>query len=136
MQDADDVCQQTFLKVFQSIEHFAGRSSFMTWMFRIAVNECLQHRRKASRGRAVNLADFEPPDRAPPATQRIHDRNLLEMALAQLDPELRCAFLLREVEELSYTQIAAAMQIPEGTVASRLSRAREQLQKILIKLGT
>lgn len=135
-QDAADVCQQTFLKVFQSIDGFAGRSSFMTWMFRIAVNECLQHRRKASRGRAVNLADFEPPDRAPPATQRINDRDLLEMALAQLDPELRCAFLLREVEELSYTQIADVTQIPEGTVASRLSRAREQLQEILIKLGT
>jgi RNA polymerase sigma-70 factor (ECF subfamily) len=134
-QDAADVCQQTFLKVFQSIGHFAGRSSFMTWLFRIAVNECLQHRRKASRGRAVNLADFEPPDRAPPATQRIHDRELLEMALARLDPELRCAFLLREVEELSYAQIAEVIEIPEGTVASRLSRARRELEQILRGLG-
>jgi RNA polymerase sigma-70 factor (ECF subfamily) len=134
-QDAADVCQQTFLKVYQSIDGFAGRSSVMTWLFRIAVNECLQHRRKTSRGRVVNLAEIEPPDRAPPATQRIHDRDLLEMALARLDPELRCAFLLREVEELSYTQIAEAIQIPEGTVASRLSRAREQLQQTLIALG-
>jgi RNA polymerase sigma-70 factor, ECF subfamily len=135
-QDAADVCQQTFLKVFQSIDGFAGRSSFMTWLFRIAVNECLQHRRKTSRGRVVNLADIEPPDRAPPATQRIHDRDLLEMALSRLDPELRCAFLLREVEELSYAQIAEAIQIPEGTVASRLSRAREQLQRVLTNLAT
>jgi RNA polymerase sigma-70 factor (ECF subfamily) len=133
-QDAADVCQQTFLKVFQSIDSFAGRSSFMTWQFRIAVNECLQHRRKTSRGHVFNLADIEPPDRAPPATQRIHDRDLLETALARLDPELRCAFVLREVEELSYTQIAEAIQIPEGTVASRLSRARLQLQEILTAL--
>ena len=135
-QDAADVCQQTFLKVFQSIGSFAGRSSFMTWLFRIAANECLQHRRRTSRARVVNLADIEPPDRAPPATQRIHDRELLEMALARLDPELRCVFLLREVEELSYTQIADAVDIPEGTVASRLSRAREQLQRILTALAS
>lgn len=130
-QDAADVCQQTFLKVFQSIDGFAGRSSFMTWLFRIAVNECLQHRRKSSRGRAVNLADFEPPDRAPPATQRVHDRDLLETALARLEPELRCAFLLREVEELSYAQISEALQVPEGTVASRLNRARRELEQAL-----
>jgi len=135
-QDAADVCQQTFLKVFQSIGSFAGRSSFMTWLFRIAANECLQHRRRTSRARVVNLADIEPPDRAPPATQRIHDRELLEMALARLDPELRCVFLLREVEELSYTQIADAVDLPEGTVASRLSRAREQLQRILTALAS
>ena len=133
--DAADVCQQTFLKVFQSIDGFAGRSSFMTWLFRIAVNECLQHRRKANRGRVVNLADIEPPDRAPPAIQRIHDRDLLEMALSRLDPELRCAFLLREVEELSYRQIAEVIQIPEGTVASRLNRARQQLQATLTASG-
>jgi len=130
-QDAADVCQQTLLKVYQSIDQFKGRSQFMTWLFRIAVNECLQHRRKAIRGRTVNLADYEPPDRAAAATQRSQDRELLEVALSRLDPELRCAFLLREVEQLSYAQIAQTMQLPDGTVASRLSRARRRLLQIL-----
>ena len=79
-QDASDVCQQIFLKVYRSIHQFVGRSSFMTWMYRIAVNECLQHRRKRGCRPTLQLADYEPPDRATSFTQRTQQRELLEIA--------------------------------------------------------
>ena len=134
-QDAADVCQQVYLKVYASIHQFGGRSNLMTWLYRIAVNECLQHRRKRSCRPMSQLADYQPPDRATSSTQRTLQRELLEIALNRIDPELRCIFLLREVEELSYAEIAHAMQLPDGTVASRLSRAREQLQETLNRLS-
>ncbi len=133
-QDAPDVCQLAFLKAFQSIEQFAGQASFTTWLYRIAVNECLQHRRKRGSHPAVRLTDYEPPDRHKPATERVADRELLEAALQRIDPELRVLFLLREVEELSYSELAHAVQLSEGTVASRLSRVRDQLHSILSEM--
>jgi RNA polymerase sigma-70 factor (ECF subfamily) len=134
-QDASDVCQQVFLKAFASIKQFAGRSSLMTWLYRIAVNECLQHRRNRASRPTMHLADFEPPDQKRSPIERTQQRELLEKALELVDPELRCIFLLREIEDLSYAQISQVTDLPEGTVASRLSRAREQLQEILVALG-
>jgi RNA polymerase sigma-70 factor (ECF subfamily) len=130
-QDAADVCQLVFLKMFQSIDQYAGRANFTTWLYRIALNECLQHRRKRGRHPTVHLADYEPPDRQKPATQRLADHELLETALDRIDPELRSLFLLREVEELSYSELASVLDLPEGTIASRLNRARDQLHTIL-----
>ncbi len=125
-----------YLKVFQSVEQFAGRSNFTTWLYRITVNECLQHRRRRGSHPAVHLADYEPPDPHKPATQRVADHELLEAALARIDPELHGLFLLREVEELSYSELANVMRLSEGTVASRLNRARQQLHKILEAMTT
>jgi len=65
----------------------------------------------------------------------VEERDLLEQALERLDPELRCLFLLREREGLSYRNLAMAMDIPEGTIASRLNRARRELRKHLLELG-
>ncbi len=134
-QDAADVCQQIYLRVFESIHQFAGRSNLMTWLYRIAVNECLQFRRKRGSRPTVQLADYEPQDRAKSSTETTQQRELLATALGRIDAELRCIFLLRETDELSYAQIAEVLQVPEGTVASRLNRAREQLQEILIAIG-
>jgi RNA polymerase sigma-70 factor (ECF subfamily) len=134
-QDAADVCQQIYLKIFQSIDQFAGRANAMTWLYRIAVNECLQHRRRRARRPVINLADYEPPEQSKAFTAREAEHDLLETALGRIDPELRCIFLLREIEELSYAEIAHAMQLAEGTVASRLSRARRQLQEELMIRG-
>jgi RNA polymerase sigma-70 factor, ECF subfamily len=134
-QDAADVCQQVFLRIYQSIDQFAGRANAMTWLYRIAVNECLQHRRRRARRPVINLADYEPPDPSKAFTEREAEHDMLETALERIDPELRCIFLLREIEELSYTEISQAMQLAEGTVASRLNRARRQLQEELMNLG-
>lgn len=133
LQDAADVTQQVFLQAFRSIGQFNGRSRFETWLYRLAVNESLQHLRRNRRWRHHEL-DREPMDE----TQHGDDaerRELLEQALARLDPELRSIFLLREVEQLSYHEIAEALEVPEGTVGSRLNRARRELRRHLAVLG-
>jgi len=133
LQDAADVTQQVFLQAYRSIGQFNGRSRFETWLYRLAVNESLQHLRRNRRWRHHEL-DWEPMDDTSQedAAER---KELLEQALQRIDPELRSIFLLREVEELSYHEIAEALEIPEGTVGSRLNRARRELQRHLSDLG-
>ena len=133
-QDADDVTQQVFLTALRKIGTFSGRSRLSTWLYRVAVNECLQHLRRRRRHHAASLED-DTIDTAAPSSSRSEDTELLEGALARLDADLRTTFLLREVEQLSYREIAAATQISEGTVASRLNRARRLLCQHLRALG-
>lgn len=132
--DAADITQDVFLRVFQRIDQFRGESRFDTWLHRITVNECFQFLRRQSKRQNQRYANEPAEERSLPADQIAH-RELMETALRRLDPELRAIFLLREVEELNYSEIAEAMQIPEGTVASRLNRARRQLREILVELG-
>lgn len=132
--DADDLLQQVFLQVFRTLSQFSGQSRFETWLYRVSVNESLQHLRKQRRRGCVSLeSDFM--DRQPNQESDLDHKDLMEHALARLEPELRSLFLLREMEQQSYAQIAAAAQIPEGTVASRLSRARHLLKEYLIESG-
>jgi RNA polymerase sigma-70 factor (ECF subfamily) len=133
-QDAADVTQQVYLQVFRKIGQFTGRSQVGTWIYRVAANEALQHIRKAKRSRLRPL-EHEPMDRSTDCHESFGDKQLLEQALALIDPDLRSTFLLREVEGLSYTQIAEALGIPEGTVGSRLNRARRELKQCLADLG-
>jgi RNA polymerase sigma-70 factor (ECF subfamily) len=133
-EDAADLSQQVFLRVLQTIHQFNGQSRFETWLYRVAVNEALQHLRRRSRKGAAPL-EFEPADHAPSPTRHSEEAELLEQALARLDPELRSLFLLREVEQLSYREIASILDMNEGTVGSRLNRARELLQHRLTELG-
>jgi RNA polymerase sigma-70 factor (ECF subfamily) len=134
IQDAADVSQQVFLQAFSKIGQFSGKSQFGTWIYRVAVNEALQHLRKAKRSR-VQMLEQEPMDHSPDSHESFDDKELLEQTLGQLDPDLRSAFLLREVEGLSYNEIADALKIPEGTVGSRLNRARRELKQQLLELG-
>ncbi len=133
LQDAADLTQQVFLQVFRKIDQFAGRSQFDTWLYRLAANEALQHLRKGRRWKFQPLA-YEPAGQGYEDKQR-EQKELLDQALARIDPELRSIFVLREVEELSYREIAEALEIPEGTVGSRMNRARRELQQILKELG-
>jgi RNA polymerase sigma-70 factor (ECF subfamily) len=133
-QEAADLLQQVFLQVFVKIGQFAGGSRFETWAYRLTINECLQFRRRKQRAYADMPAD-EPIDPSVPHTQRTQQQELMERALAQLTPDLRAAFVLREVEGLSYREIAAALQIELGTVGSRLNEARARLRIRLIELG-
>lgn len=132
--DAEDLAQQIFLCVFQKIRQFGGRAQFSTWLYRLATNECLQHLRSQSRHSKVPLS----PDTAGHSKSRPPDLDsseLLQTAISRLEPDLRAVFVLREIEELNYSQLSEALQIPEGTVASQLSRARKQLRAHLIELG-
>ena len=133
LQDAADVTQQVFLQAFRSIGQFNGRSRFETWLYRLAVNESLQHLRRNRRWQ-YHALDWEPMDETHHG-EDAERKELLEQALARIDPELRSIFLLRDVEGLSYRDIAEALQIPEGTVGSRLNRARRELQHHLSELG-
>ena len=132
-EDAPDVTQQVFLQTFRSIGQFTGRARIETWLYRLAVNESLQHLRRKRRWRHHGL-DWEPMEE-PNQEQQVERKELLEHALARIDPELRSIFLLRELEGLSYREIAETLQVPEGTVGSRLNRARNELKERLSDLG-
>lgn len=131
-QDAADVTQEVFLRVFAGLANFRGHADFSTWLYRVAVNECLLHLRRRP-DRCEPLA-HDPVSQAVGPERRVEQAELLERAIEQLDEPLRVVFLLREVEGLSYDQIAAALEIPPGTVASQLSRARASLRAFLRRI--
>lgn len=131
---AADLTQQVFLQVFRAIDKYSGRGPFDRWLHRVAMNEAFQHLRRERRRRHPPLT-YEPRDPSVGGEQRAEQSELMEHALARLDPELRAICLLREVEELSYREIAETLEIPEGTVGSRLNRARRELKQHLIDLG-
>ncbi|WP_353620945.1 RNA polymerase sigma factor [Rhodopirellula sp. JC639] len=129
-QNADDLTQQVFMQVFRKLEQFSGDSKLETWIYRLAVNEALQYLRREKRRKAHPL-DFEPEDGS---TSRVETSELVERlrkAIKQLDPELCAVITLKEDAGLSYREIAEAVGIPEGTVGSRLNRARAELRKLL-----
>jgi RNA polymerase sigma-70 factor, ECF subfamily len=127
--EADDVTQEVFLRVFVGLGSFRGDAGFSTWLYRIAINECLRCRRSA-RPVADNLA-FEPisPEKAP--GRRLEEAELLEDALGRIEPALRAVFLLRHSEDMGYKEISAVLGIPISTAATRLARARAELQRLL-----
>ena len=128
--DAADLTQDTYVKGFRSLDRFDGRSAVASWFYRIAVNEALQARRRQRTG-SLKLQKLAPT-RPREAERASPDLRLdLENALADLPPEERALLLLRYQEELDYRGIAAVLECPEGTVASRLNRARERLRGIL-----
>ena len=129
-ENAEDLTQQVFLHLLKTLDRFAGRSKFSTWLYRVASNEALQFLRKNSK-RSESSILHDPTDDRPAEIDRIDDRELLENALSQIAPELRSIFLLREQEGMSYHELALAFDIAEGTVASRLNRARRLLQESL-----
>ena len=133
-ENADDLTQQVFLQVFRAIGQFSGHSRIETWIHRLAVNEALQHIRRHGREKTQTL-QHDPADRAHEHSGRLEKKDLLDQALARVDPELRSLFLLREVEGFSYAELAEAVAIPEGTVGSRLNRARRELKHHLSDLG-
>lgn len=134
MDEAPDLTQQVFLQVFRTIGQYSGRGPFDRWLYRLAVNEAFQHLRRKRRKRHRWLA-YEPTDESVRGDERTEQKELMEQALARLDPELRSICLLREIEELSYREIAETLDIAEGTVGSRLNRARRELKEHLINLG-
>ena len=137
--DAEDAAQDTFLKAYQGLGSYSPTASFYTWLYRIAVNTCLDHKRKFS-FRSLFFSDERKnridsfPSRAPSpesacaTTQSMH---ALQAALSLLSKKLRVVIVLHELEGLSYEEIAEILDISAGTVKSRISRAREELKKIL-----
>jgi len=129
--DAEDIVQEASLKAFQALDTFRGGDT-RSWMLSIVRNTAMNFLRKRKPAVAFdrNVAQIEPPDRSPDPEQGMLDQSRREQvrrAIARLEPEFREALVLREIEGLSYKEIAAVLDIPIGTVMSRLSRARQRL---------
>ena len=146
-EDALDVVQETFTKAYQSLDRFKGDSSFYTWVYRIAVNQCIDHQRREGRLIQIPIDGGErgegiaiPPDdgvRRDDPFQGARDSEIvrrLRAAISELTPEHRAVILLREVEGLSYEEISRVLDCPKGTVMSRLHYARRELQTRLREL--
>jgi RNA polymerase sigma-70 factor (ECF subfamily) len=131
---AMDIAQETFLKLFSRIRDFRGDSAFETWVYRMVVNSCLDHRRRERR--LIPLADGflrglrAPADSLGEMLRSERDREV-RSAVDRLSPELRIAVVLRYTEGLSYEEIAAVLGCSPGTVGSRLNRALKKLEKRL-----
>lgn len=135
LHDADDVAQEAFLKVYHNIDSFRAQSKFSSWLYRITVNCAYDHLRKHKQ-KAVSLDSFENFDI--PDTKESGDilaKELVQAALQRIPYEYRSALVLKELEGLSYQEIAEALKISIGTVESRIFRGRSMLKDILTKKG-
>jgi len=135
--DAQDAAQDVFLKAYKGLKVFSPKSSLYTWLYRIAVNTCLDYRRKSCREafRKEPLTEDLPSDDLSPhqlyETTKITES--VQIALRKLPEKLRAAIVLREIEALSYEEIADVLHTSVGTVKSRISNGREQLRHLLKK---
>jgi len=150
---ARDAVQEGFLKAYTSIAKFEGRSSFYTWLYRLVMNLCLDMKRRDKTDREVEWDETRPGDPAGAPTaeamagqgagnpgpaqalERSELRKRIAEAISQLPEDARETLLLREVDGLSYAEIADALEIPKGTVMSRLHYARKRVQELLVEAG-
>jgi RNA polymerase sigma-70 factor (ECF subfamily) len=136
---AEDLAQDVFIKLFRSLDTFDRRANFQTWLVSVSRNLCIDHYRSVRKEREAIARDVDPADLAPAAPGRSayaeleqRDRvQLLRSALERLAPALRTAVMLRDVQELTYQEIAGRLGVPEGTVKSRINRGRTELARHL-----
>lgn len=143
-----DVSQEAFVKVHKYLDHFKGDSSFYTWLYRITTNICIDvlRKRRSSGGTAVEFDDSLEVDLGQASVGALGSRlgtnpqksalrreliEKIQAALEQVPEKHRAILLLREVEGMSYEELARTLEIPKGTVMSRLFHARAKVQKIL-----
>ena len=140
--EAEDLTQDIFIKIFKALHTFDRRANFQTWLISISRNLCIDHYRsvrkeRESVDRAVDTDTLAPiaPDASPIAALEHQDRvALLKQALATLAPTLREAVIMRDLQELSYQDIATKLDLPEGTVKSRINRGRTELARQIAML--
>lgn len=141
--DAADVAQEAFLAAWKGLPNFRQEAEFSTWLYRLATNAAIDHLRKAKKQRGdLSLDDealsLDTADSGPTPHQAAESRELrraVSQAMDQLSDDHRQVLVLREVRQLSYEEIARALDMDLGTVKSRISRARNSLRKILLKSG-
>ncbi|MBM3817876.1 MAG: sigma-70 family RNA polymerase sigma factor [Acidimicrobiia bacterium] len=139
---AEDLTQDVFLKLFKSLDTFDRRANFQTWLISVSRNLCIDHYRSVRKERETMNRDVDPAALTPVATTRSpqmeleqRDRvRLLRAALDTLAPSLRTAVMLRDIQELTYQEIADRLRLPEGTVKSRINRGRTELARQIQKL--
>ncbi|HZM62972.1 MAG TPA: sigma-70 family RNA polymerase sigma factor [Vicinamibacterales bacterium] len=139
---AEDLTQDVFLKLFKSLDTFDRRANFQTWLISVSRNLCIDHYRAVRKERETINRDVDPADHQPispdiRADTRLEHRDrvtLLRRALEKLAPTLRTAVMLRDIQELTYQEIATKLRLPEGTVKSRINRGRTELARQIQKL--
>jgi RNA polymerase sigma-70 factor (ECF subfamily) len=148
--EAEDVAQEVFVQVFKAIDQFRGDSKLSTWIYRIAVNLCKNRSKYLSRRHAGEQDDIHAiADRAPLSAAKgvsvgdvsrpdelvegMQLERVVKQAIAELEPDFREALILRDVEDMSYDEIASVTGLAVGTVKSRIHRARIQLRTLVEK---
>lgn len=140
---AQDVAQEAFIKAYRGLKNFRGESAFYTWLYRIAINTAKNH--LVSQGRRAPTSDIDADEAeqfegesalkeyGTPENEILRDeiQSIVSNAIDALPDDLRTAIVLRELEGMSYEEIAEAMDCPIGTVRSRIFRARESIDKVL-----
>ena len=141
--EAEDLTQDVFLKIFKSLDTFDRRANFQTWLISVSRNLCIDHYRSVRKERQtidrdVDANELTPASSEPGPIAALEQRDrvvLLRHALARLPDTLRTAVLMRDIQELSYQEIADRLRLPEGTVKSRINRGRTELARHVKKLG-
>ena len=142
-EDAEDCAQETMLRVWHGLNSFRGECRCEGWVCRIAANCCLDHLRRMKRDKSVSIeplaeAGFDPADPSPGTAEQAEaadERQRLREAIAQLPEEQREALVLTQLEGISYEETAQLLQVSEGTVKSRVNRARNRIRAILTGEG-
>lgn len=146
--DAADAVQEAFLNAWRALGSFQGQSAFSTWLYRLTSNACIDLLRRNRRRAAVSMTVSDEDEDAPHETdvpderwsperslERSETHRAVHEGLAALSPEHRQVLVLRELEGLSYQEIAQVLDLEEGTVKSRIARARTALRDFLVKTG-
>jgi RNA polymerase sigma-70 factor, ECF subfamily len=142
--DASEVAQEVFIRVYKSVKNFKEESSFSTWIYRITTNTCLDELRKRKNKEHISLDEdihHEDGDMkrqvedSRPTPDIIAEKNelrkIVKLAINSLSEDHRIVIILRDIQDLSYEEIAKIVKCPEGTVKSRINRARSELKEIL-----
>ena len=140
--EAEDLAQEIFLRIFKSLDTFDRRANFQTWLISVSRNLCIDHYRSVRKEREVidrdvDANELSPISREPGQMAALEQRDrvvLLRQALAELPDTLRTAVLMRDIREMSYQEIADALRLPEGTVKSRINRGRTELARHIKKM--
>jgi RNA polymerase sigma-70 factor (ECF subfamily) len=140
--EAEDLTQDIFLKIFKALHTFDRRANFQTWLISISRNLCIDHYRSVRKERETMAREVDASDLMPVSRERgphgeleqIDLRHLIREALAALPPALKEAVMLRDLQEFSYQEIADRLNLPEGTVKSRINRGRLELARQLRRL--
>lgn len=144
--DASDMTQEVMIKIFKNLDSFNQKSKFSTWVYRVATNTCLDELKKIRRKQTLSLdaeyetddgsVSFEQEDLSPSPDEQAETNELKDIvarAITRLGEEHRVVIVLRDIKGLSYVEIAEILNCSDGTVKSRLSRARARLKEILEK---
>ena len=144
VEEAEDLTQEVFIKVFQTLKSYdAAQGSFSTWLNRVARNHLVDHYRRTRKDRVTSSLEEELPaaqEKPSPhmePTGQVESRErreILQLALDKLSPDLREAVILRDLHDLDYEEIALVLKVPQGTVKSRINRGRLELGRVLKRM--